>query len=219
MKRFISTALALIAILALLTSCYENSNSTTNKQITAQTIVLSQNTITLTEGESITLTYTVLPNNAQYYLIWNSLNQSVATVNNGIITAVGVGQTNIVISDSNGASAVCNVTVKQKSAYDRLSSDERDFVDTFLKAINSFKNPSSVYIEEILYTTSKDSWDILGKWQVYLAAQNGFGGNSTGLYCLSQNGSISKALLQWEPIGDSKYDINKINDAIQEKIQ
>ena len=212
MKRLVMITITIITLLTLFTSC------DTTKSITAETVVLSQNTITLTEGETATITYTVLPNNAEFSLSWSSLNTSVATVNNGRITAIGVGQTNIVVSDTNGASAVCSVTVKQKSAYERLTADERDFVDTLLRGINSFKNPSSVYIEEIQYTVSSESWDILGKWQVYLTAQNGFGGNSAGLYCLSEHGSISKAPLQWKPIGDTKYDIDKINSAIQEKL-
>ncbi len=211
MKQLVAISITLITILTLFVGCG------ITKITHAETIVLSQNTVTLTEDETVKLTYTVLPNNAECSLSWSSLNTSVASVNNGIITAVGIGQTNIVVSEANGASAVCNVTVKQKSAYDRLTTDERDFVDTFLKCINSFKNPSSVYIQEIKYTNSVESWDVLGKWEVYLTAQNGFGGNTAGLYCLSKDGSISKAPLQWKPTGDKKYDIEKINSAIQEK--
>ncbi len=213
----------LITLCVLLLMCFVGCNNETTPQV--ETIVLSQNSVTLTEGERITLTYSALPQNADYYISWQSLNTNIATVNEyGEISAISAGQTNIIASDMNGASAVCSVTVNPQTAYQKLSDIEKDFVDTFAKSINRFKNPSSVTVKAILYTTNKSSWDIIGKWEIYVSAQNSFGGNTSTLYLLSESGTLTKAPLQYEIVGSSyiengvrySYDLKLINEALKE---
>lgn len=225
MKKSTITLLSVLSIIALLSCLLVGCNSTPDT-ISAETIVLSQNSITLTEGETATITYTVLPNNAEYYISWRSMDTSIATVSDGIITAVKEGTTNIIASDASGASAVCSVTVEPQTAYQKLSDIEKDFVDTFAKAINHFKNPSSVTVKAINYTVNESSWGILGKWEIYVSAQNGFGGYTSTLYMLSENGTLTKSPLQYEIVGSSyiangvlyKYDLTLINEALKDFI-
>jgi|GEM_PF-5259196 len=86
--------------------------------IPVTSILLSQTAINLAIGDSpYTLVATVSPENAtNKSLIWNSSNQMIATVNNGIITPLKEGTTNITASSSSNNSifASCNVTVKAK---------------------------------------------------------------------------------------------------------
>ena len=197
----------------------DSNNDETKKSVTD--IILSQNSIELTEGETKTISFTVLPDDVQYTLTWSSLDSSIATVNdNGLVKAISVGQVNVLVRSDNGISAVCSVKVNPKSAYDSLTKDEKDFVDTFLKAISQFKNPSSVRIEAIEYHSLESTWGTIGKWQVYVKAENGFGGYNSTLYCLSQYGVLSKAPIQYSissvPVG--MFDTKRINEAIQERI-
>lgn len=65
-----------------------------------------------------TLTATVGPSNTNNKaIIWTSSNPNVATVNDGLITAVGVGTAIITATTSDGnKSASCSVTVKNSTA-------------------------------------------------------------------------------------------------------
>ena len=84
-------------------------------QVVAVTdVTLNQTTLTLAVDGTANLTATVNPSNATDKTVtWASSNASVATVNNGTVTAVGVGLANIT-AKAGGKSATCSVTVKAK---------------------------------------------------------------------------------------------------------
>lgn len=81
-----------------------------------QNITLSQSSATLTKkGQQIPLTATVSPADAKNKdLLWSTDNASVATVESGIVTAVGNGTATITAAttDGSGVYATCRVTVK-----------------------------------------------------------------------------------------------------------
>ena len=79
-------------------------------------VVLDKTSIELTEGDVATLTATVTPENAtNKNLIWTCDNSSVATVQDGKVTAVSKGNAIIsVITEDGGKTAICSVTVKEK---------------------------------------------------------------------------------------------------------
>ncbi|MCR5122393.1 MAG: PASTA domain-containing protein [Ruminococcus sp.] len=77
-------------------------------------VTLSQTSVTLNEGESETITATVVPSNViAKSVTWTSGNRSVATVSDGKITAVEEGTTTITATTSNGLKATCTVTVNE----------------------------------------------------------------------------------------------------------
>lgn len=78
-------------------------------------VSISKSELTLTEGESATLSAEVLPSNVQNNTItWSSSNSAIVTVdNNGNIKAVAPGSAEIQARSHNGKTAVCKVTVKQ----------------------------------------------------------------------------------------------------------
>ncbi len=77
----------------------------------AQSISLDQQSVSLTEGESVTLKATVTPVEAASNLKWESNNPEVATVSsNGLVVAQSAGTATITAS-ANGKQASCTVTV------------------------------------------------------------------------------------------------------------
>ena len=85
--------------------------------ILATSISLNKSSATLTEGENLQLTATVLPNNATDRTVtWKSSNTSVASVNtNGLVTANSPGVVTITATTNDGTnlSATCSLIVKQ----------------------------------------------------------------------------------------------------------
>ena len=84
-------------------------------EITVENITLNQSTATLTEGEEMTLTATVEPDDAaDTSVTWSSSNPSVATVDNtGKVTAIAPGTATITATanDGSGVSVSCEVIV------------------------------------------------------------------------------------------------------------
>ena len=76
-------------------------------------VSLNKSSTTLEEGQTETLTATVSPSNASDKSVsWNSSNTSVATVSNGVITAVSAGTSVITVSTTDGGyTDTCTVTV------------------------------------------------------------------------------------------------------------
>ena len=110
---------------AIITAISENGKTasctiTVNKKdinITITEVRLNKSTETLTEGETTTLTATVLPENTtdSKSVSWRSSNSEVATVDaNGTVTAKRAGTAVITATSTNGKSAGCTVTVSKK---------------------------------------------------------------------------------------------------------
>lgn len=76
-------------------------------------IQLSQEQYEVTVGTTTLIGYTLTPANATTTLTWSSLDENIATVNNGVITGVNVGSTYIVVTSADGYSATCKVKVSQ----------------------------------------------------------------------------------------------------------
>lgn len=90
----------------------------TDNTVENVTVVLSQTSAIIEQGGQIALSVNVLPASYQKDVLWKSDNEEIATVNEGIITGVGVGSCNITATVGN-VSATCFVQVKM--AYGILS--------------------------------------------------------------------------------------------------
>ncbi|MBQ8541219.1 MAG: Ig-like domain-containing protein [Clostridia bacterium] len=77
-------------------------------------VSLDKSSVSLTARESVTLAATVAPEDASNAdVTWKSSNKNVATVENGVVTAVGAGNATITVTTEDGGfSAKCVVTVK-----------------------------------------------------------------------------------------------------------
>lgn len=84
------------------------------EDILCTSIELNKPTAELKIGETLTLTATVLPETATDNTVtWTSSNESVATVVNGLVTAVAAGKATITAKTNDGSNlaAICEVTV------------------------------------------------------------------------------------------------------------
>ena len=79
-------------------------------------VSLNQTSVELTEGDEITLTATINPDNATNKKIsWKSSDNSVVTVSDGKLSALKVGNATITVTtEDGGRTATCQVTVSMK---------------------------------------------------------------------------------------------------------
>lgn len=99
----------------------------TEKQISVKSVILSEGSKSLEVGQTFGLTATVLPDNASNKNVsWESDKPSVATVTNGVVTAVSAGNAIItVVTEDGNKKASCSISVKSQG-----TSDDPGFEDT-----------------------------------------------------------------------------------------
>ena len=102
------SALAVAAILIGAVSCNED----VSLQGGIDDILLSRHSLSLTVGGEYELTYRILPEDAETdsLAVWSSEDESVVTVEAGLVTAVGTGTAGIVLEIA-GRTDRCEVTV------------------------------------------------------------------------------------------------------------
>jgi uncharacterized protein YjdB len=86
----------------------------TSKAVPVESVTLDKTTATLKEGETVTLVATVLPANATNNtgVIWTTSDATIATVADGVVTAVKAG-TATISANAGGKSGTCAVTVTE----------------------------------------------------------------------------------------------------------
>ena len=89
-----------------------------SKTVDVTDVTLNKSMLSMKVGESDTLTATVTPTNATNQAVtWTSSNETVATVTNGTVNAVGVGTATITVTTTDGSyTASCTVTVTRASS-------------------------------------------------------------------------------------------------------
>lgn len=101
-------------------------------------ITLDKEALQLKVGKTKQLTATVEPDNAtDKTVVWNSDDESVATVDGGLVTAVAEGTATITVATPDGAqSATCAVTVVETTAateyYEKVTSAPEDWSGEYL---------------------------------------------------------------------------------------
>ena len=115
-----AVAVGKTTITAKVTSNKKKYSASCEVEVTTEPVTnveLSANTGTLDIGQTLTLTATVTPENASNKgVTWSSSDTSVATVENGIVTAVAAGSTIITATAADGSeyNATCTITVNPK---------------------------------------------------------------------------------------------------------
>lgn len=83
-------------------------------------VKLNYSSKTIQVDDTLQLTATISPSNANQSVTWSSSNSSVVSVSNGKLTAKKVGKATVTATANNGKSASCEVTVKSRAQTDNV---------------------------------------------------------------------------------------------------
>lgn len=114
-------------------------------------INVSTKELTLSPGETYRLGYTLVPNKSGTVVAWLSGNEEVATVDNGMVTAVGPGSTRVYALTNSSTSSYCQVTVVH---YDPTSISLPSSTNVYLESTTQL-TPSF----EPEHASSKITWE------------------------------------------------------------
>jgi len=115
-----AVAVGKTTITAKVTSNEKEYSASCEVEVTTEPVTnveLNVNTGTLDIGQTLTLTATVTPSTASNQgVTWSSSDTNVATVENGVVTAVGAGSATITATanDGSGYNATCAITVNPR---------------------------------------------------------------------------------------------------------
>ena len=134
-------------------SCVVTVNS---KTIPVTGISLDKTSLTLTEGDSYTLTVTVTPADAtDKTVIWSSSDNNVASVDNGVIIANKEGVTTI-LAEANDKIATCLVNVIRDSLNDVISFVDLNVKSALVKAFDTNGDGELSYAEALWVASIED---------------------------------------------------------------
>ncbi len=125
MKKYFFIATALMI---LFTACED--------EVAVTGITLNEANISLEEGQTETLIATIIPQGAEGTVTWASSNNEVATVEDGLVTAVAVGTANITATVA-GFNATCVVTVTKAGVNFAISLTGTEYFPIVLDGITA----------------------------------------------------------------------------------
>lgn len=122
-------------------------------------IDLDKKELSITVGEKAVVTATITPSYAENKnIVWSSSNKDVASVNNGEITALSIGTTEIkAISEDGNKEVVCNVTVISQpiKSISFVSEEQNVYIESKTK-LNTISDPKNSTIENPIWTSSNE---------------------------------------------------------------
>ena len=119
-------------------------------------VTLSQTELSLAKGATATLTKTVVPSDATNQKVrWSSNNTSVATVENGTVTAVSGGTATITVTTEDGNyTATCEVTVTVSATGVTLSQTELSLVKGATATLTATVAPSDATNKKVTWSST-----------------------------------------------------------------
>lgn len=127
------------------------------REVKVDSVTFDINSLKITQGKTETITATIKPANAaNQKLIWSTSDESVATVDNGVITALVPGTAMIMASAANGKTATCIVTVTR--AYKEITiSPEKLYLTVGDTSTFTYKfSPSGAWEKVVLKTENPE---------------------------------------------------------------
>lgn len=130
------------------------------KDIDVSGITLSKTSVELTEGESVSLSATVSPSDATDKTVtWSSGNPQVASVNEGVVSAIRAGSA-VITARAGANSATCSVTVLAKIIYVSSISLDQTSLELYTGGSASLKatvSPDDATDKSVTWSSSDES--------------------------------------------------------------
>jgi len=200
------------------------SDSTAPKVVAVTGVTLDRTALTLSAGDTATLTAAIAPTDAtNKYVTWSSNNNRAVTVNNGNVTAVAAGSAIITVTTADGRqTATCAVTVTGGGVG---PSPSTDYTGTYTGGL--ITSDYSQWAESVTLTTSSISGGTISISNVRIGPNNVIstgGTNGTwayvysgsakiGIVCIvSDNGDTIGLLI----IGKSQVEEDEMKSALSE---
>ncbi|MBQ7812669.1 MAG: Ig domain-containing protein [Bacteroidales bacterium] len=166
------TFLILMSLLAL-TSC----NGILGK-VAVESITLDKTSLTLQIGDSERLNATVLPTEASdKAIIWSSTDSDIATITDGVVTAVNIGQTTVTATSKDGrVSSGCIVTVIPNHV--SVTSVSLDMTNVEMEPgdelrLNETVSPQNATNKGVKWSSSNSSVVTVSKYGLITATEEG----------------------------------------------
>ena len=96
--------------------------------IKVESVTLDITSLTMSVGETMSLTATISPSDAENQkVLWSTSNANVATVKDGTVSAIAPGEATVTVkTDDGGKTSECTVTVKGANEGDGTEEDDED---------------------------------------------------------------------------------------------
>ena len=158
--------------------------------VPVSSVQLSQDTATMTVGDTLSLTATVLPEDASNPdITWSTSDDEVVTVDqNGLVTAVGLG-TATITATADGKSDSCSIEVtEEESPFARGDGSESDpygiFTPEQLNAVRDYPDAHFIMLNDIDMSeaTGEDGiyWNGSAGWEMLCPSSDPFLGSFDG---------------------------------------
>lgn len=154
-------------------------------------IQLSETTVSLTKGETLTLEYALLPEGTGGYSVtWSTGNTSVATVYGGKITAVAPGTTTITATvGGTQLSAVCTVTVVGVPTETDTSTEEKEDGSVTTTVTEEIEVGGGTSVDKVTETTTSKDGSTTSTVTKYTVGTEGSKVSTTVTITSDDNGS------------------------------
>lgn len=131
---------------------------TVSVEILTTGIKLNKSSATIKAGNTLTLTATVSPTNATDKSVkWKTSSTAVATVKNGVVTAVAGGTCTITATASSGQTATCEISVTQGIDSITLSRTSATMYVTQTMTLTKTVKPSTSTVKDFAWSSSNTS--------------------------------------------------------------
>ena len=126
------------------------------KVVPVTTVTITPSSLDLATGETATLTVTVKPEGATYKeVVWGSSDETVATIVDGVVTAVGEG-TATITAEVGGESATCTVTVETLVESITLDKTELEMVKGDTETLKATVLPETAGEVKVTWSSSDE---------------------------------------------------------------
>lgn len=177
MKKLSLLLCIILAVPFILCSCFEKE---------AESIILSETSITMTVGDSKEITATITPEDAQNKAFdWSSSDSSIITVDDGIIKAKKAGEAEAIAKTENGLQKSCKVVVNDKE----ITSVTLNYSDVSVKSgkkiqLSAKVQPSDAPSGNLVWSSSDESIATVNSEGFVTGKKNGV----AVISCTSENG-------------------------------